>query len=184
MYVTARATPARRGIDHNAKQKTLLKRSFAKPLWSNIRWVFLFDALCGMFNTRVRGGCRRARSPHANVLCEQSQASKADATNVARMSGGRAISRFLSRERKLCKESGLSRTPRWACVIDAFEKSLAKPLWKKFHWGFSFARKKARQRKRIVAPLRCRGLIDLFFAQQYAASPGFARSKQRSILCM
>jgi len=88
MYVTARATPARRGIDHNAKQKTLLKRSFAKP------------------------------------------------------------------------------------------------LWKKFHWGFSFARKKAWQRKRIVAPLRCRGLINLFFAQQYAASPGFARSKQRSILCM
>ena len=29
-YVTARATPARRGIAHNAKQKTLLKRSFAK----------------------------------------------------------------------------------------------------------------------------------------------------------
>ena len=93
MYVTARATPARRGIDHNAKQKTLLKRSLAKPKWSNIRWVFLFDALCGMFNTRVRGGCRRARSPHANVLCEHFHASKADATNVARMSGGRAISR-------------------------------------------------------------------------------------------
>jgi len=69
------------------------EKSFAKPQWSNTRWVFLFDALCGMFNTRVRGGCRRARSPHANVLCEHFHASKADATNVARMSGGRAISR-------------------------------------------------------------------------------------------
>jgi len=29
MYVTARATPARRGIDHNAKQKTL----FWKKAW-------------------------------------------------------------------------------------------------------------------------------------------------------
>jgi len=35
--------------------------------------------------------------------------------------------RFLSQERKLGKESELSRTPRWACLIDAFlEKSLAK----------------------------------------------------------
>jgi len=77
----------------------------------------------------------RARSPHANELCEQSHASKADATKVARMSGGRAKAgyaverpprqavrrsrlttgkaglaiRFLSRERKLGKESGLSR---------------------------------------------------------------------------
>ena len=42
MYVTARATPARRGIDHNAKQKTLLKRSFAKPLWNNTRRFFSF----------------------------------------------------------------------------------------------------------------------------------------------
>ena len=69
------------------------EKSLAKPKWSNIRWVFLFDALSGMFNARVRGGCRRARSPHANVLCEHFHASKADATNVARMSGGRAISR-------------------------------------------------------------------------------------------
>ena len=53
-------------------------------------FLILVDALCGMFNTRVRGGCRRARSPHANELCEQSHASKADATKVARMSGGRA----------------------------------------------------------------------------------------------
>jgi len=53
----------------------------------------LVDALRGTFNARVRGGCRRARSPHANVLCEHLHASKADATNVARMSGGRAISR-------------------------------------------------------------------------------------------
>ena len=30
-------------------------------------------------------------------------------------------------------------------LIDAFEKSFAKPLWKKFHWVFSFARKKALQ---------------------------------------
>ena len=93
MYVTARATSARRGIDHNAKQKNAFEKSLAKPKWSNIRRVFLFDALCGMFNARVRGGCRRARSPHANVLCEHFHASKADATNVARMSGGRAISR-------------------------------------------------------------------------------------------
>jgi len=104
-------------------------------------FLILVDALCGMFNTRVRGGCRRERSPHANELCEQNHASKADATKVARMSGGRAISRerpervptalaplrFLSRERKLGKESELSRTPRWACLIDAFlEKSFAK----------------------------------------------------------
>jgi len=74
------------------------RRFFGKKAWqktqlSNIRGVFLFDALRGMFNTRVRGGCRRARSPHANELCEHFHASKADATNVARMSGGRAISR-------------------------------------------------------------------------------------------
>jgi len=114
----------------------------------------LVDALCGMFNTRVRGGCRRARSPHANVLCEHFHASKADATNVARMSGGRAISRerpervpkalaplrFLSRERKLGKESELSRTPRWACLIDAFEKSFAKPLWSNTRRGFLFTK--------------------------------------------
>jgi len=56
-------------------------------------FLILVDALCGMFNTRVRGGCRRERSPHANELCEQNHASKADATKVARMSGGRAISR-------------------------------------------------------------------------------------------
>ena len=93
MYVTARATSARRGIDHNAKPKNAFEKSLAKPKWSNIRRVFLFDALSGMFNARVRGGCRRARSPHANELCEHLHASKADATNVARMSGGRAISR-------------------------------------------------------------------------------------------
>jgi len=34
-------------------------------------------------------------------------------------------------------------------LIDAFEKSFAKPLWKKFHWGFSFARKKAWQKNSI-----------------------------------
>jgi hypothetical protein len=45
MYVTARATPARRGIDHNAKQKTLLKRSFAKNQWSNTRCFFLFGSV-------------------------------------------------------------------------------------------------------------------------------------------
>ena len=32
MYVTARATPARRGIDHNAKQKTLLKKLGKTPV--------------------------------------------------------------------------------------------------------------------------------------------------------
>ena len=98
----------------------------------------LVDALRGTFNARVRGGCRRARSPHANELCEHLHASKADATKVARMSGGRAKAgyaverpprqavrrsrlttgkaglavaplRFLSRERKLGKESEPSR---------------------------------------------------------------------------
>ena len=72
MYVTARATPARRGIDHNAKQKTLLKRSLAKTQWSNIRWFFLFDALRGMFNARVRGGYRRER--RCNNLMEEPNA--------------------------------------------------------------------------------------------------------------
>ena len=43
MYVTARATPARRWIAHKAKQKTLfLEKSFAKPQWKNLRWGFLF----------------------------------------------------------------------------------------------------------------------------------------------
>jgi len=34
-------------------------------------------------------------------------------------------------------------------LIDAFEKSFAKPLWKKFHWGFSFTRKKVLQKNSI-----------------------------------
>ena len=42
MYVTARATPARRGIDHNAKQKTLLKRSLAKPQRKKVSLGFFF----------------------------------------------------------------------------------------------------------------------------------------------
>ncbi|MBR7120615.1 MAG: hypothetical protein IKC94_00050, partial [Lentisphaeria bacterium] len=53
-----------------------------RNLKSKALFPILVDALCGMFNTRVRGGCRRARSPHANVLCEHFHASKADATNV------------------------------------------------------------------------------------------------------
>jgi len=99
----------------------------------------LVDALRGTFNARTASTARvRARSPHANELCEHLHASKADATKVARMSGGRAKAgyaverpprqavrrsrlttgkaglavaplRFLSRERKLGKESGLSR---------------------------------------------------------------------------
>jgi len=49
-------------------------------------------------------------------------------------------------------------------LIDAFlKKSFAKNSVEERPLGFSFARKKAWQRKRIVAPLRCRGLIDLFF---------------------
>jgi len=37
MYVTARATPARRGIAHNAKQKTF----FWKKAWQNSRLIRL-----------------------------------------------------------------------------------------------------------------------------------------------
>ena len=36
MYVTARATPARRGIAHNAKQKTLFEKA-----WQNSRLIRL-----------------------------------------------------------------------------------------------------------------------------------------------
>ena len=51
----------------------------------------LVDALRGTFNARTASTARvRARSPHANELCEHLHASKADATKVARMSGGRA----------------------------------------------------------------------------------------------
>ena len=46
---------------------------------------------CGIEESRVRGGRRRARRPHASKLLRKS--AKAEATKVARTSGGRAISR-------------------------------------------------------------------------------------------
>ena len=46
---------------------------------------------CGIEESRVRGGRRRARRPHASKLLRES--AKAEATKVARTSGGRAISR-------------------------------------------------------------------------------------------
>jgi len=47
--------------------------------------------------------------------------------------------RFLLQKRKLGKENESSRTPRWACLIDAFlEKSLAKNSVEERPLGFSF----------------------------------------------
>jgi len=119
MYVTARATPARRGIAHNAKQKTFF--CFASPLCSYWLMPISQFSLC-------------CRLPSLRSGTSSGFALLVDSDNW--------LHTFFSREKKVCKE------------------------------------------KRNVAALRCRALINLFFAQQYAAMPGFARSKQRSILCM
>ena len=90
------ATTARREIAHKPKQKTLLGKQLGKTQWSNTRCFFLrmvwyHDVRCGIEESRVRGGRRRARRPHASKLLRES--AKAEATKVARTSGGRAISR-------------------------------------------------------------------------------------------
>jgi len=57
-----------------------------------------------------------------------------------------------------------------------FEKNLAKAQWSNTRWVFLL---------RGVAPLRCSGLIDLFFTKQYAARKDVKQRQRRgSILCM
>ncbi|MBE6359499.1 MAG: hypothetical protein E7057_09690 [Lentisphaerae bacterium] len=64
-------------------------------------------------------------------------------------------------------------------MIDAFEKSFAKPLWKKFYWVFSFARKKAWQRKRTVAHASL-GVLDRFiFCTAVCGKPGFCKEQAK-----
>ena len=61
-------------------------------------------------------------------------------------------------------------------LIDVFEKSFAKPLWKKFHWGFSFARKKAGKENFC-------GILTVFFFRQLSSEnpPKTAGAKENPL---